>query len=79
MICPSDVSFAVAVITPRWLYVLAAATGIRWGDPHVVDETLAPVDPADVLPARGESEPSTANMAGRASTETRGFAMLNGV
>ena len=33
LINPSDVSFGVAVITPRWLYVLAAATGTRWGDP----------------------------------------------
>jgi radical SAM superfamily enzyme YgiQ (UPF0313 family) len=40
LINPSSQSFGVAVITPRWLYVLAAATGSRWGDPHVVDETL---------------------------------------
>jgi radical SAM superfamily enzyme YgiQ (UPF0313 family) len=37
-------SFGVAVITPRWLYVLAAATGTKWGDPHLVDETLDPID-----------------------------------
>ena len=48
LINPSDVSFGVAVITPRWLYVLAAATGVRWGDPHVVDETLNPIDPLDL-------------------------------
>jgi radical SAM superfamily enzyme YgiQ (UPF0313 family) len=36
-------SFGVAVITPRWLYVLAAATGTKWGDPHLVDETLEPI------------------------------------
>jgi radical SAM superfamily enzyme YgiQ (UPF0313 family) len=40
LINPSDVSFGVAVITPRWLYVLAAATPAEYGDPHVVDETL---------------------------------------
>ena len=50
LINPSDVSFGVAVITPRWLYVLAAATGAQWGDPHVVDETLDPIDPANVSP-----------------------------
>ena len=50
LINPSDVSFGVAVITPRWLYVLAAATGVRWGDPHVVDETLDPINPVDVSP-----------------------------
>jgi ABC-type transport system substrate-binding protein len=38
------VSFGVAVITPRWLYVLAAATGTRWGDPHLIDETLDVTD-----------------------------------
>jgi radical SAM superfamily enzyme YgiQ (UPF0313 family) len=50
LINPSDVSFGVAVITPRWLYVLAAATGVTWGDPHLVDETLDPVDPNDIGP-----------------------------
>ena len=50
LVNPSDVSFGVAVITPRWLYVLAAATGTRWGDPHVVDETLDPLEPTDVSP-----------------------------
>ena len=40
LINPSNLSFGVAVITPRWLYVLAAATGTKWGDPHLVDETL---------------------------------------
>ncbi len=32
----------MAVITPRWLYVLAGATGHQWGDPNIVDETLDP-------------------------------------
>jgi radical SAM superfamily enzyme YgiQ (UPF0313 family) len=45
LINPSDVSFGVAVITPRWLYVLAAATPAVYGDPAVVDETLAQFDP----------------------------------
>jgi hypothetical protein len=44
LVNPSSQSFGVAVITPRWLYVLAAATGSRWGDPQVVDETLDPLD-----------------------------------
>ena len=34
----------MAVITPRWLYVLAAATGSEWGDPVIVDETLEQID-----------------------------------
>jgi len=44
LVNPSVKSFGVAVITPRWLYVLAAATGSRWGDPVIVDETLDPLD-----------------------------------
>ena len=44
LINPSELSFGVAVITPRWLYVLAAATGSRWGDPNLIDETLDQVD-----------------------------------
>ena len=44
LINPSDVSFGVAVITPRWLYVLAAATPTQYGDPHIVDETLEQLD-----------------------------------
>jgi radical SAM superfamily enzyme YgiQ (UPF0313 family) len=50
LINPSDVSFGVAVITPRWLYVLAAATGTEWGDPRLVDETLDPIDFATIAP-----------------------------
>ena len=45
LINPSEVSFGTAVITPRWLYVLAAATPKAFGDPSLVDETLAAVDP----------------------------------
>jgi Radical SAM superfamily len=54
LVNPSTQSFGVAVITPRWLYVLAAATGERWGDPSIVDETLDPlelgtIEPGDVV------------------------------
>ena len=45
LVNPSDVSFGVAVITPRWLFVLAAATPARFGDPVIVDETLERFDP----------------------------------
>src|ERR1700687_2217958 len=40
LVNPSDVSFGTAVITPRWLYVLAAATPREYGDPVIIDETL---------------------------------------
>jgi hypothetical protein len=40
LVNPSDVSFGVGVITPRWLYVLAGAPPRSFGDPIVVDETI---------------------------------------
>ena len=48
IINPSEVSFGTAVITPRWLYVLAAATPGSFGVPVLVDETLAEVDPESI-------------------------------
>ena len=48
LINPSDASFGAAVITPRWLYVLAGATPPESGDLHIVDETLEQLDPASV-------------------------------
>ena len=50
LINPSHVSFGTAVITPRWLYVLAAATPSRCGDPIIVDETLDPFDVTQIAP-----------------------------
>lgn len=50
LINPSHVSFGTAVITPRRLYVLAAATPKSYGDPILVDETLAAIDPARIQP-----------------------------
>lgn len=44
LVNPSDSSFGVAVITPRWLFVLAAATPSLFGDPELCDETLRPLD-----------------------------------
>jgi radical SAM superfamily enzyme YgiQ (UPF0313 family) len=48
LINPSDVSFGIGVITPRWLYVLAEATPRSFGDPVIVDETLESLDPATI-------------------------------
>ncbi len=44
LVNPSHVSFGTSVITPRWLYVLAACTPASFGDPILTDETLSPVD-----------------------------------
>lgn len=52
LVNPSDISFGTAVITPRWLYVLAAATPARYGAPSIVDETLEPFDSGSV--SRGD-------------------------
>jgi len=48
LVNPSHISFGTAVITPRWLYVIAAATPPAVGDPIVCDETLEPFDPTRV-------------------------------
>jgi radical SAM superfamily enzyme YgiQ (UPF0313 family) len=48
LVNPSHVSFGTSVITPRWLYVLAAATPASFGNPIMVDETLNPMDPSRI-------------------------------
>ncbi|HUF47318.1 MAG TPA: radical SAM protein [Vicinamibacterales bacterium] len=48
LVNPSDLSFGLAVITPRWLFVLAAATPDRYGTPVLVDETLERLDPSGI-------------------------------
>jgi len=50
LVNPSHISFGVAVITPRWLFVLAGATPATWGDPVLCDETLEPFDVSVVSP-----------------------------
>ena len=50
LVNPSDVAFGVGVITPRWLYVLAAATPAGYGGPVVVDETLEPFAVERLMP-----------------------------
>jgi radical SAM superfamily enzyme YgiQ (UPF0313 family) len=45
LVNPSDTSFGIGVITPRWLYVLAAATPAEYGDPFITDETLEQIQP----------------------------------
>src|ERR1700751_1137102 len=50
LVNPSHVSFGTAVITPRWMYVIAAATPASFGDPILVDETLDPLDPSSIQP-----------------------------
>jgi tRNA A37 methylthiotransferase MiaB len=50
LVNPSDTAFGTAVITPRWLYVLAAATPTSFGDPTLIDESLEHFDPNSVQP-----------------------------
>ncbi len=50
LVNPSDISFGIGVITPRWLYVLASATPDSYGPPAVIDETLERFDEASVTP-----------------------------
>ena len=48
LVNPSDVSFGTAVITPRWMYVLAGAMPRSFGDPVLIDETLERLDDASI-------------------------------
>jgi radical SAM superfamily enzyme YgiQ (UPF0313 family) len=48
LVNPSDNSFGTAVITPRWLFVLAAATPAVAGDPILVDESLEQIVPESI-------------------------------
>ena len=50
LVNPSDNSFGTAVITPRWLFVLAAATPRAVGDPILVDESLEQIVPESIQP-----------------------------
>ena len=50
LVNPSHLSFGVGVITPRWLFVLAAATPASHGQPRLTDETLEPFDLESVAP-----------------------------
>lgn len=50
LVNPSDNSFGTAVITPRWLFVLAAATPAAVGEPILVDESLEQIVPETIQP-----------------------------
>ena len=50
LVNPSNVSFGIAVITPRWMFVLAAATPAKFGTPRLVDETLELIDLSQIKP-----------------------------
>jgi radical SAM superfamily enzyme YgiQ (UPF0313 family) len=50
LVNPSDNSFGTAVITPRWLFVLAAATPRHVGNPVLVDESIEAIDPSTIQP-----------------------------
>jgi hypothetical protein len=50
LVNPSDNSFGTAVITRRWLFLLAAATPQSMGDPVLVDESLEQLDSQTIRP-----------------------------
>ncbi|MGB6975162.1 MAG: radical SAM protein [Terracidiphilus sp.] len=50
LVNPSDNSFGTAVITPRWLFVLAAATPPTAGEPILIDESLEQIVPESIKP-----------------------------
>jgi len=50
LVNPRDNSFGTAAITPRWLFVFAAATPAAAGDPILIDESLEQIVPETVMP-----------------------------
>ena len=48
LVNPNHLSFGIGVITPRWLYVIAAATPRSFGDPVVIDESLEQIDASQI-------------------------------
>ena len=44
LVNPSDLSFGIGFVAPRWQFVLAAATPSSYGDPQIVDEALEQMD-----------------------------------
>lgn len=50
LVNPSDTAFGTAVITPRWLFVLASATPSEFGVPAICDETLEPLNVHSLQP-----------------------------
>ncbi len=59
LVNPSNVSFGIAVITPRWMFVLAAATPAKFGTPVLVDETLERMDMSQIKPATSSASACT--------------------
>lgn len=85
LVNPSDLAFGTAVITPRWLYVLAAATPDEYGTPSLVDETLEPFDLATVSPGDivgigiHTSNASRGYHVGRLARERGAFVVFGGI
>src|SRR6185295_10956124 len=50
LVNPSHLSFGIGVITPRWMFVLAAATPSTFGFPQLTYETLEPFEVSTVQP-----------------------------
>jgi radical SAM superfamily enzyme YgiQ (UPF0313 family) len=50
LVNPSDLSFGISIITPRWAYVLANRTPAEFGTPNIIDELLAQADFSRIQP-----------------------------
>jgi radical SAM superfamily enzyme YgiQ (UPF0313 family) len=85
LVNPSDLSFGVGVITPRWLYVLAGATPAAFGQPLVTDETLeqidlSTIDPGDVVGIGIHTGNALRGYAvGKAARERGAFVVFGGI
>src|SRR6202165_6364214 len=50
LVNPRYTAFGIVMITPRWLYVLAAATPAGYGDPFIPAEPLEQIQPELIQP-----------------------------
>ena len=85
LINPSESSFGTSVITPRWMFVLAAATPSIYGDPILADETLDAFDlsvlqPGDVAGIGIHTANAARGLAlGRAARERGAWVVFGGI
>jgi radical SAM superfamily enzyme YgiQ (UPF0313 family) len=85
LINPSDHSFGIGFMAPRWLYVLADATPARFGVPRLTDETLDRLDTSciqrnDVVGIGIHTSNALRGYAiGRAAREAGAFVVFGGI
>ncbi|MBI4892020.1 MAG: B12-binding domain-containing radical SAM protein [Acidobacteria bacterium] len=85
LVNPSETAFGTSVITPRWMFVLAAATPAAYGDPVIADETLDHFDlelvqPGDIVGISTHTANAARGLAiGRAARARGAWVVFGGI